>query len=69
MDLRGGVELDPLFLDSRGLAFGGPWTNTTAFFLFCVGVLLIMVITAAIAWRCLRPGAGAAPRRRLRLRR
>ncbi|MCK5771515.1 hypothetical protein [Algiphilus sp.] len=53
-------SLDPLFPDSRGLAFGGPWTNTTAFFLFYVGVLLIMVITAAIAWRCLRPGAGAA---------
>jgi len=47
-------SLDPLFPDSRGLAFGGPATNQAAFFLFYVGVLLIMIISAAIAWKALR---------------
>lgn len=46
--------LDPLFPDSRGLAFGGPVTNQLAFFLFYVGVVLIMVLSAVIAWKCLR---------------
>ncbi|MEM7360248.1 MAG: hypothetical protein AAF431_14190, partial [Pseudomonadota bacterium] len=45
--------LDPLFPDSRGLAFGGPLTNNMAFFLFYVGVVAVMVIMALIAWRCL----------------
>lgn len=49
-------SLDPLFSDSRGLASGGPITNQIAFFLFYIGVLLVMVIMAMIAWRCLRPG-------------
>lgn len=47
--------LDPLFPDSRGLAAGGPATNQAAFFLFYLGVVLIMVISAAIAWKALRP--------------
>ncbi|MDD3765314.1 MAG: hypothetical protein PHP86_18620 [Nevskiales bacterium] len=47
--------LDPLFPDSRGLAFGGPATNLVAFFLFYVGVVLIMVISATVAWKALRP--------------
>ncbi len=51
--------LDPLFPDSRGLQFGGPATNQAAFFLFYVGVVLIMVISATIAWKALRrPQAG-----------
>jgi hypothetical protein len=52
--------LDPLFPNSRGLAFGGPVTNQIAFFLFYVGVVLIMAITATIAWKALRrPAPGA----------
>lgn len=47
--------LDPLFPDSRGLAFGGPVTNQMAFFLFYVGVLGAMIVPAVIAWRCLKP--------------
>ncbi len=46
--------LDPLFPESRGLAFGGPLTNQIAFFLFYVGVVLAMVLSAVIAWKCLR---------------
>ncbi len=45
--------LDPLFPDSRGLAFGGPVTNQLAFFLFYIGVGAVMVLMAVIAWRCL----------------
>ena len=45
--------LDPLFPDSRGLQFGGSLTNQIAFFLFYWGVVLVMIIMAAIAWRCL----------------
>ncbi|TJY64790.1 hypothetical protein E4T66_00660 [Sinimarinibacterium sp. CAU 1509] len=46
--------LDPLFPHSRGLEFGGPATNQIAFFLFYVGVVLVMLITATIAWKALR---------------
>jgi len=46
--------LDPLFPNSRGLAYGGPATNQVAFFLFYVGVVLVMLITATIAWKALR---------------
>ncbi len=46
-------SLDPLFPKSRGLEFGGPATNQIAFFLFYVGVVLVMALMAKIAWRCL----------------
>jgi len=36
-----------------GLEFGGPATNQIAFFLFYVGVVLVMALMAKIAWRCL----------------
>jgi hypothetical protein len=52
---------DALFPDSRGLAFGGPLSNNIAFFMFYVGVLIVMAIMAGIAWRTLikpRPGLG-----------
>jgi len=47
--------MDPLFEGSRGLHFGGPVTNTIAFLLFYVGVLLITGIAGYIAWACLKP--------------
>ncbi len=50
-------SLDPFFENSRGLEFGGPATNQIAFFLFYVGVVAVMVVMAAIAWRCFRPTA------------
>lgn len=46
-------SIDPLFAESRGLAFGGPLSNQLAFFLFYIGVVLVMIITALIAWRSL----------------
>lgn len=58
---------DALFPDSRGLAFGGPLTNNLAFFMFYVGVLIVMAIMASIAWRTLfspppaQPAAAAQP--------
>ena len=45
--------MDPLFANSRGLAFGGPFTNQIAFFLFYVGVLLVMGIMALVAYKAL----------------
>jgi len=45
--------LDPLFPESRGLAFGGSTTNLAAFFLFYIGVPGVMILTAVIVWRCL----------------
>ena len=45
--------IDPLFPDSRGLAFGGPASNYLAFFLFYVGVLTIIAVVSYIAWVCL----------------
>ena len=50
--------LDPLFENSRGLAFGPPLTNNIAFFLFYVGVVAVMVVMALIAYRCLKPNRG-----------
>lgn len=47
--------MDPLFADSRGLHMGGPITNTIAFLLFYVGVLIITFIAGYIAWVCLKP--------------
>lgn len=44
---------DALFPNSRGLAFGGPLTNNLAFFMFYVGVLIVMGVMALIAWRTL----------------
>jgi hypothetical protein len=44
---------DALFPASRGLAFGGPLTNNLAFFMFYVGVLLVMGIMACIAYKTL----------------
>lgn len=44
---------DAVFPQSRGLAFGGPLTNDAAFFMFYVGVLLVMGIMACIAYRTL----------------
>ncbi len=46
-------SMDALFVDSRGLAFGGPLTNTIAFLLFYVGILMIMWILLAMGYRCL----------------
>lgn len=46
-------SMDALFADSRGLAFGGPLTNTIAFFLFYVGILMIMWILLVMGYRCL----------------
>lgn len=45
--------LDPLFENSRGLAFGAPFTNNIAFFLFYIGVPLVMIVMAAVAYRAL----------------
>lgn len=45
--------LDPLFPESRGLVFGGPVTNYIAFGLFYVGVVLVMVLMGAIAYKSL----------------
>lgn len=45
--------IDPLFLDSRGLEFGGPFSNLVAFFLFYVGVLAVMIIMPIIAYKSL----------------
>ena len=44
---------DALFPDSRGLAFGGPLSNQLAFFMFYVGVVIVMAIMASIAYRTL----------------
>jgi len=44
---------DPLFENSRGLAFGGPMTNHMAFFLFYVGVPLVMIVMAVVAYKAL----------------
>ncbi|MGB1087563.1 MAG: hypothetical protein ACPG06_04280 [Alphaproteobacteria bacterium] len=46
--------IDPLFLDSRGLEFGGPLSNLVAFFLFYVGVLIVMIMMPIIAWKALK---------------
>ncbi|MGB0956413.1 MAG: hypothetical protein ACPGZP_10490 [Panacagrimonas sp.] len=46
-------SFDALFTDSRGLAIGGPLTNNIAFFLFYVGILMVMGILLAIGYRCL----------------
>lgn len=48
-------SIDPLFADSRGLAFGGPASNYAAFFLFFVGVPLVMIVMAVVAFKALRP--------------
>jgi hypothetical protein len=55
--------LDPLFADSRGLAAGGPVTNNLAFGLFYVGVGLVMIVMAVVAWKSLfgRDADGAPP--------
>ncbi|WP_051748364.1 hypothetical protein [Nevskia soli] len=44
---------DALFPESRGLAYGGPLTNQIAFFMFYIGVLIVMGVMASIAWRTL----------------
>jgi len=49
-------SFDALFPASRGLAFGGPLTNNLAFFMFYVGVLLVMGIMACIAYKTLFTG-------------
>ena len=47
--------LDPLFENSRGLAFGESLTNNLAFFLFYIGVPGAMIVSAVIAYKTLRP--------------
>jgi len=47
------ATIDPLFLDSRGLEFGGPASNLVAFFLFYVGVVAVMVLMPIIAFKSL----------------
>ncbi|WP_059019572.1 hypothetical protein [Mycobacterium sp. M26] len=44
---------DAIFPNSRGLYFGGPLTNRIPFFLFYVGIVIVMVVLAMIAWRSL----------------
>lgn len=46
---------DPLFPDSRGLAFGANAPNTIAFFLFYVGIVLVFGVVITIAVKTLRP--------------
>lgn len=48
-----GSMFDPLFPDSRGLAASDSLTNNLAFGIFYVGVVLVMVIMATIAYRAL----------------
>ena len=50
--------MDPLFPESRGLNFGGSFTNSFAYILFVVGIVAVMTATAVIAWRCLRRQEG-----------
>ena len=45
--------IDALFPNSRGLAMGGAWTNSLAFLMFYVGVLIVMAVMAIIAWKTL----------------
>lgn len=45
--------IDALYPNSRGLAFGGPLSNNIAFFMFYVGVLIVMSIMAIIAYKTL----------------
>ncbi len=45
--------MDALFPDSRGLAIGGPATNSFAFFLFYIGILIVMYFLAVIGYRSL----------------
>lgn len=45
--------LDPLFPNSRGLEFGGPLSNQFAFFLFYIGIVLVMWLMAMIAYKSL----------------
>ncbi|TDU31031.1 hypothetical protein DFR24_0389 [Panacagrimonas perspica] len=49
---------DAIFPNSRGLAFGGEITNTIAFLMFYFGILVLIVILIAIAWRTLVGGRG-----------
>ena len=48
-------SLDALFPDSRGLAFGGPMTNQIAFFLFYIGIVMVMWILFVIGYRSYFP--------------
>ncbi len=45
--------MDALFLESRGLAIGGPLTNSIAFFLFYVGIVVLMYFLVVIGYRSL----------------
>lgn len=45
--------MDALFEDSRGLAIGGPATNSFAFFLFYIGILIVMYYLLVIGYRSL----------------
>lgn len=49
------AAIKPIWPDSPGLEFGGPLTNNIAFFLFYIGVPGVMILMAAIAWRCMVP--------------
>ncbi len=48
-----GAGFDPLFENSRGLAFGGNITNTLSFLIFYPGVFAIIWIVIYIAYVCL----------------
>ena len=48
-----GASFDPLFENSRGLAFGGTLTNSLAFLIFYPGVFLIIWAAGYIAYACL----------------
>jgi hypothetical protein len=47
--------IDPLFPDSRGLAYTDSISNNIAFFLFYVGVLLVMLLMGVIAYKSFKP--------------
>lgn len=57
--LVAGSLCDALFPDSCGLKAGGALTNSLAFGLFYVGIVIVMAIVALIAWRSLRPAAAS----------
>lgn len=44
-------SFDAIFADSRGLAIGGPLTNSIAFFLFYVGIIMVMWILFIVGYR------------------
>jgi hypothetical protein len=48
--------MEALFANSRGLEFAPPWSNTTSFLLFYVGVVLVMGVLTSIAYKAFSGG-------------